>query len=131
MNNGKVVVYCRTAHSDPISLETQRVGLTTYAEENGFQIVTAITECGSGLDYSRKGLEEITHMAERGEMDHVLIANIDRLGRDTLKRVEFICRLKDRNVDVICANGTIVTRESLEWWRALGERYEGVLNVAK
>ena len=71
MNNGKVVVYCRTAHPDPISLETQRVGLTTYAEEHDFQIVTAITEYGSGLDYSRKGLEEITHMAERGEMDHV------------------------------------------------------------
>lgn len=124
MNSKNAVLYCRTAHPAPVALDAQKRALAGYARENDFQVVATIAEYGYGWDYSRKGLKEICRMAETKEIDVVLVANIDRLGRDTAQTVEYLCCLKDRHVDVICADGTAITQKELDCRKALYEKYK-------
>ena len=107
MNKNRVWIYCRTAYPDLIALEIQKSYLTDYADKHGLSIVGITAEHGSGLDYARAGLCEVLEAAEDGRVDCVLVKNLERLGRDWVKTDGCICWLKERNVEIICADGTV------------------------
>ncbi|MCX4371605.1 MAG: recombinase family protein [Dysosmobacter sp.] len=107
MNKNRVWIYCRTAYPDLTALEIQKSYLTDYADKHDLSIVGITAEHGSGLDYSRAGLCEVLDAAEDGRIDCVLIKNLERLGRDLLKTDGCIRWLKERNVEIICADGML------------------------
>ena len=107
MGKKRVWIYCRTAYPDLTALEVQKVHLTDYANRQGLPIVGITAEHGSGLNFSRVGLCEVLEAAEDGRIDCVLVKNIERLGRDPVKTDGCICWLKERDVEVICADGTV------------------------
>lgn len=49
-----------------------------------------ITDCGSGLNFKRKGLQKILELATQGALRHVYVAHRDRLCRFAFDLVEFI-----------------------------------------
>lgn len=102
----RVWIYCRTAHPDAAELEMQRTELKMYARKKHYKIVGITSEHGSGLIYDRPGMHEILEAVEDGGMDILLVRGISRLGRNIVKTYHCLRWLSDRQVEVVCADGT-------------------------
>lgn len=107
MEKKRAWLYCRVAHPDLEALEFQKAHPTSYAKRHGFTIAGITAEHGSGLDFSRAGLRDMLVDAENGDADFVIVANLSRLGRDVPKADGFIHWLRERGVEVVCADGTV------------------------
>lgn len=107
MDQKKVWIYCRVAHTGPDSAEmlaVQRNRLETYATEHDFEIVGVSSDIGSGLTMDRPGLLDFHMAAEDGDTDMLLIYNLPRLGRDIDKVTKYWHLLRDLGVSVHTAN---------------------------
>jgi len=96
----KAWVYCRIdapedAHG---ALKGQKKELMDYAEQMGFEVVGCSEDLGSGIEFDRAGLAEVTKAAGEGKMDVLLVKKLDRLGRDIVKTLEFIRGLEQLGV---------------------------------
>lgn len=107
MEHKRAWIYCRVAYPDAHALAAQQASLEAYAERQGFEIVGTTVEQGSGMDFSRRGLAEISSAVAAGEVDLLLVANLSRLGRDAVSVDGYLCWLEDQFVEVVCADGTI------------------------
>ena len=107
MENKRAWIYCRVAHPDAHALAIQQASLEAYAEANGFEIVGTTAEQASGLDFSRRGLAEVSNAVDAGEVDLLLVTDLSRLGRNVVKADAYLRWLEDRFVEVVCADGTV------------------------
>lgn len=106
-NRKRAWIYCRTAYPDAAELERQQAVMETYAGEQCYEVVGMTAEHGSDLSYDRPGMYEVMEAAEDGRMDILLVKNISRLGRDSVKTYRCLRWLSDRRVEVVCADGTV------------------------
>jgi DNA invertase Pin-like site-specific DNA recombinase len=85
-------IYCRIDAPEDTHgcLKSQKKELFDYAEQMGFLVVGESQDIGSGLNFNRTGLIEVMKAAGDGKMDILLIKKLDRLGRDTMKTLEFL-----------------------------------------
>ena len=81
--------------------------MEAYAEKHGFEIVGTTAEQASGLDFSRRGLAEVSRAVAAGEVDLLVVADLSRLGRDVVKTDAYLRWLEDQFVEVVCADGSI------------------------
>ena len=81
--------------------------MEAYAETHGFEIVGTTAEQASGLDFSRRGLAEVSGAVAAGEVDLLLVAELSCLGRDIVKTDTSLRWLEDQFVEVVCADGSI------------------------
>ncbi len=107
MGHKRAWIYCRVAYPDAFALAAQQADLEAYAEKQGFEVVGITVEQASGLDFSRRGLAEVSNAVDAGEVDLLLLTNLSRLGRDVTSVDAYLRWLEDQFVDVICADGTI------------------------
>ena len=84
--NKKKICYCR------VSSNKQKEDLKRQIEymERRYPNNIIIKDIGSGLNYKRKGLQEIIMMAINGEIEELVIAYKDRLTRFGYEMLEFI-----------------------------------------
>ena len=107
MEKQRAWIYCRVAHPDAHALAVQQASLEAYAEVNGFEIVGTTAEQASGLDFSRRGLAEVSNVVDAGEVDLLLVTDLSRLGRNVVKADAYLRWLEDRFVEVVCADGMV------------------------
>ena len=107
MEHKRAWIYCRVAYPDAFALAAQQASLEAYAEKQGFEIAGITVEQASGLDFSRRGLAEVSSAVAAGEIDFLLVANLSRLGRDVTDVDADLRWLEDQFVEVVCADGTI------------------------
>ena len=107
MEHKRAWIYCRVAYPDAFALAAQQASLEAYAEKQGFEIAGITVEQASGLDFSRRGLAEVSSAVAAGEIDFLLVANLSRLGRDVTDVDAYLLWLEDQFVEVVCADGTI------------------------
>ena len=107
MEKQRAWIYCRVAHPDAHALAVQQASLEAYAEVNGFEIVGTTAEQASGLDFSRRGLAEVSNVVDAGEVDLLLVTDLSRLGRNVVKADAYLRWLEDQFVEVVCADGTV------------------------
>ena len=107
MEKQRAWIYCRVAHPDAHALAVQQASLEAYAEANGLEIVGTTAEQASGLDFSRRGLAEVSNVVDAGEVDLLLVTDLSRLGRNVVKADAYLRWLEDRFVEVVCADGTV------------------------
>ena len=86
----KVCIYCRTAQDNQVELDLQIEKLKDFAKEKDLEIVKIISETGSGLDFNRKGLNEIMKIAKSKQVDMILVRDISRISRDTIFNLKFV-----------------------------------------
>ena len=86
MEHKRAWIYCRVADPDAHALAVQQA---------------------SGLDFSRRGLAEVSAAVADGKIDLLLVANISRLGRDVGKTDAYLRWLEDQFIEVVCADGTV------------------------
>jgi Site-specific recombinases, DNA invertase Pin homologs len=85
----KAVIYTRTVPNQGdtfyLSREEQSVLCQSYAKEQEMEIVEIYhDDCPSGLEVHRPALTELLQMIATEINMHVLVASVDRLGRDML-----------------------------------------------
>ena len=107
MGHKRAWIYCRVAYPDAFARAAQQASLEAYAEKQGFEIAGITVEQASGLDFSRRGLAEVSSAVAAGEIDFLLVANLSRLGRDVTDVDAYLRWLEDQFVEVVCADGTI------------------------
>ena len=100
----RVLIYCRLVCDDGMVMECQKEYLRRWAAENGCTVVSEITEVGSGIQLDRPGLSEVMQAIQEKRMDALVVKKLDRLARRPLDAYQLIELLKEKGVDLICAD---------------------------
>jgi len=88
----RVVLYARVSTEDQArhgySLPSQLEECRKYAQERGWTVVAALSDDGvSGATLDRPGLDRIRDMAHAGEIDGVIVYDLDRLSRKVVHQL--------------------------------------------
>lgn len=110
-------LYSRVDTGDLSLIEDQKKELAEYAKQMGYEVVGESHDIGSGLNYNRDGITEVSAAAASGRMDTVFIKTLSCLGRDTYQTLKYIEQLNQRGVEVFSltegAVKTIVQNEMI------------------
>ena len=98
-------IYSRLSNDDDCemnSLLNQQEICRTFAERQGHKIIGLSSDDHvSGMNFSRRGLNELTAAVDAGRLDAVLVKDLSRLGRHRTQTALFIDYLRERGVRVI------------------------------
>lgn len=84
----KTAIYCRLSQDDgqegdSSSIQTQKMMLKQYAQDNGFVIHDIYVDDGySGLNFERPAFQRMLQDIEKGKVNLVITKDLSRLGRD-------------------------------------------------
>ena len=93
--------YCRVNsqnHKD--DLDNQVDNIKSYMLSKGYQF-DVITDIGSGMNYSKKGLLKLIELINNREIDRVVVLYKDRLIRFGFELIEYLCQLNAVELVVI------------------------------
>lgn len=99
--NRKVIGYCRvssTKQKDDLERQVDNVKTYMYAKGYSFEIITDI---GSGINYNKKGLNQLIDMVTSSEIEKVVILYKDRLLRFGYGLIENICTKYSTEIEII------------------------------
>ena len=103
----RVWIYTRLSNDDDPerdSLQNQERICREFAAQRGDQIVGQSADDNiSGMNFSRRGLSQLTAAVETGRVDGVLVKDLSRLGRHRTQTALFIDYLRERGVRVVSA----------------------------
>lgn len=102
MEHNNAWIYCRIDAPEDThgALKGQYEQLERYAEQMGFTVVGSSQDLGSGLRFDRPGLLAVRDAAKVGDCEVLLVASVNRIGRDMEKAAEFIRNLSDCGVRI-------------------------------
>lgn len=96
-----VVGYCRVSTpSQKNDLETQITNVSNYMCAKGYKY-EIITDIGSGINYNKKGLQQLLKMIINQEISKIVILYKDRLVRFGFEMIEHICNLNNVELEII------------------------------
>ena len=100
----RAALYCRVSTADQ-SCARQENDLTAFAASAGYEVVGAFKETGSGTKLDRAERRKVMALAQRREIDAVLVTELSRWGRSTLDLLHTLKELETWRVSVIAMNG--------------------------
>ena len=99
--NKKIVGYCRVSLTKQKDvLERQIENVRTYMIAKGYQF-EIITDIGSGINYNKKGLNQLIDMITNSEIEKVVILYKDRLIRFGYELIENLCEKYGTTIEII------------------------------
>ena len=87
------------------SCERQERDLTAFAQRAGYTVVGLYKETGSGARADRVERRKVIALAQRRELDAVLVTELSRWGRSTIDLLHTLEDLQAWRVSVIALNG--------------------------
>lgn len=90
-NENLTILYGRLSQEDDRegesnSIQNQRLILTKYAEEKGFENIRFLFDDGfSGTSFNRPSWNEIIELIDKGQVETLIVKDMSRLGRDYLQ----------------------------------------------
>lgn len=97
----KVIGYCRvSSHKQKDDLERQIENVRTYMYAKGYQF-EVISDIGSGINYNKKGLNQLIDMITNSEVEKIVILYKDRLLRFGFEIIENLCNKYGTTIEVI------------------------------
>ena len=97
----KVVGYCRvSSHKQKDDLARQIENVKTYMIAKGYQF-DVITDIGSGINYNKKGLNQLIDMITNSEIEKIVILYKDRLLRFGFEIIETLCNKYGTIIEII------------------------------
>ncbi len=100
----RAAIYCRVSTQDQ-SCERQERDLAAFAARAGYEVVGVFRETGSGAKLDRVERRKVLALAQRREIDAVLVTELSRWGRSTLDLLHTLRELEARRVSVIAMSG--------------------------
>ena len=99
--NKKIVGYCRvSSHKQKDDLERQIENVKTYMYAKGYQF-EIITDIGSGINYNKKGLNQLIDMVTNSEVEKIVVLYKDRLIRFGYELIENLCNKFGTTIEII------------------------------
>ena len=99
--NKKIIGYCRvSSHKQKDDLERQIENVKTYMYAKGYQF-EIITDIGSGINYNKKGLNQIIDMVTNSEVEKIVVLYKDRLVRFGYELIENLCNKFGTIIEII------------------------------
>ena len=110
----RVAAYCRvsTHHEEQYhSLEAQIAYYTNYIKRNpNWEFVAVYSDIASGLHAAnRPGYQQLMENCAKRKIDLIFVKSLSRFGRDALRTIRQIRRLKKMNIGVYIENGELDT----------------------
>lgn len=102
-SNGKKIVigYCRVSTpAQKDDLETQVSNVKTYMIAKGYEF-DIIKDIGSGINYNKKGLNQLIDMINSQHISKIVILYKDRLVRFGFELIEYLCRINNVEIEII------------------------------
>ena len=97
----KIIGYCRvSSHKQKDDLERQIENVRAYMYAKGYQF-EIISDIGSGINYNKKGLNQLIDMITNSEVDKIVVLYKDRLIRFGYELIENICEKYGTKIEVI------------------------------
>lgn len=100
----RAALYCRVSTVDQ-SCERQERDLTAFAQRAGYAVVGIYKETASGARVDRVERRKVIALAQRREIDAVLVTELSRWGRSTVDLLHTLEDLQAWRVSVIALNG--------------------------
>lgn len=99
--NKKIIGYCRvSSHKQKDALERQIENVKTYMYAKGYQF-EIITDIGSGINYNKKGLNQLIDMVTNSEVEKIVVLYEDRLIRFGYELIENLCNKFGTTIEII------------------------------
>ena len=96
-----VIGYARvSSRKQQDDLDRQIENLKTYMYAKGYSF-EMITDIGSGINYSKKGLTKLLERIHNGEVSKVVVLYKDRLVRFGFELLETVCKLNDCEIEIV------------------------------
>ncbi|MFS1514885.1 IS607 family transposase, partial [Chengkuizengella sp. SCS-71B] len=93
--------YCRvSSHKQKDDLERQIENVRTYMLAKGYQF-EIISDIGSGINYNKKGLNQLIDKITNSEVEKVVILYKDRLIRFGFELIENLCDKYGTTIEII------------------------------
>ena len=100
-NNRITIGYCRvSSHKQKDDLERQIDNVKTYLIAKG-QPFEIISDIGSGINYKKKGLQELIKRISGNQVERVVVLYKDRLLRFGFELVEYMASLYNCEIEII------------------------------
>ena len=100
----RAVLYCRVSTADQ-SCARQERDLAAFAERAGYAVVGTYKETASGVKLDRVERRKVLALAQRHEIDAVLVTELSRWGRSTTDLLATLKELEARRVSLVALNG--------------------------
>ena len=100
----RVALYCRVSTADQ-SCSRQERDLAAFAERSGYDVIGTFKETGSGVKLDRAERRKVMALAQRRQIDAVLVTELSRWGRSTTDLLATLKELEARRVSVVALNG--------------------------
>ena len=81
-------------------LARQVDNLKSYMIAKGYQF-EIITDIGSGINYNKKGLQQLIRRIATGDVEKLVILYKDRLVRFGFELIEYLCSLNETAIEII------------------------------
>lgn len=99
--NKKIIGYCRvSSYKQKDDLERQIENVKTYMYAKGYQF-EIITDIGSGINYNKKGLNQLIDMVTNSEIEKIVVLYKDRLIRFGYELIENLCNKFGTTIEII------------------------------
>jgi len=100
----RAALYCRVSTADQ-SCARQERDLAAFAARADYEVVGVFKETSSGAKLDRMERRNVMALAQRREIDAVLVTELSRWGRSTLDLLHTLKQLETWRVSVIAMNG--------------------------
>lgn len=94
----RAALYLRVSsdgQADGTSLDTQEAGCRRYSAERGFAVVMVEVETESGATLDRPGLDRVRAAVAKGEVDTLVVFDLDRLSRSQNHLGVLFCEIEE------------------------------------
>jgi len=100
MGKQKLVIFCRSATSEQLALQVER--LTKYAEENNCEVVAVVQEQRTGVSNRRWKWRLAMRLAKKYEAA-ILVTDLSRVARDSFVVSKYAKQLRHRRIKLFSA----------------------------
>ena len=99
--NGKTVGYCRVSspkQKDDLERQEENMRMYLLAQGKPFEIISDI---GSGINYKRKGLQELIKGMANRSISKIVVLYKDRLTRFGFELIEYVAELYGCEIEIV------------------------------
>lgn len=100
----RAAIYCRVSTTDQ-SCQRQERELRAYAKRLGCKVVAVFNETASGAKDDRTERKGVMAIAQRREIDAILVSELTRWGRSMIDLVQTLQALQSWKVSILAING--------------------------
>ena len=97
----EIICYCRVSSNkqkDDLERQIENVKLYSYGKGYQFRIISDI---GSGINYNKKGLNELINLITENKVEKIVVLYKDRLLRFGFELVENLCKKYNTEIEII------------------------------